>query len=58
MADHKIPCAATATVAYPEDFLRKMEKAKRFGGSDLSTSSPHALQTGGSLGVLQEHPPF
>ena len=33
MADHQIPYAATATIAYPEDFLRKMEKAKRIRGT-------------------------
>jgi pyruvate/2-oxoacid:ferredoxin oxidoreductase beta subunit len=33
MADHQIPYAATATIAYPEDFLRKLEKAKRIQGT-------------------------
>ncbi|MGQ9637595.1 MAG: thiamine pyrophosphate-dependent enzyme [Thermodesulfobacteriota bacterium] len=33
MADHQIPYAATATIAYPEDLLRKMEKAKRIRGT-------------------------
>ena len=33
MADHQIPYAATATIAYPEDFLRKMEKAKGIRGT-------------------------
>jgi len=33
MADHRIPYAATATIAYPEDFFRKMEKAKRIRGT-------------------------
>ena len=33
MADHQIPYAATATIAYPEDFLRKMEKAKKIRGT-------------------------
>jgi pyruvate/2-oxoacid:ferredoxin oxidoreductase beta subunit len=33
MADHRIPYAATATIAYPEDFFRKMEKAKRIKGT-------------------------
>lgn len=28
MADHRIPYAATATIAYPDDLMRKMEKAK------------------------------
>ena len=33
MADHHIPYAATATIAYPEDFLRKMEKARQIRGT-------------------------
>jgi pyruvate/2-oxoacid:ferredoxin oxidoreductase beta subunit len=33
MADHQIPYAATATIAYPEDFLRKMEKAIKIRGT-------------------------
>ncbi len=33
MADHYIPYAATATLAYPEDFLRKIEKAKKIRGT-------------------------
>jgi len=33
MADHHIPYAATATIAYPEDFLRKMEKSKQIQGT-------------------------
>jgi len=33
MADHQIPYAATATIAYPEDFLRKMEKAIKMRGT-------------------------
>jgi pyruvate/2-oxoacid:ferredoxin oxidoreductase beta subunit len=33
MADHHIPYAATATIAYPEDLLRKMEKAKGMRGT-------------------------
>ena len=33
MADHRIPYAATATIAYPEDFLRKMEKARSIRGT-------------------------
>jgi pyruvate/2-oxoacid:ferredoxin oxidoreductase beta subunit len=33
MADHRIPYAATATIAYPEDFFRKMEKAKGIKGT-------------------------
>ena len=44
MADHQIPYAATATIAYPEDLLRKMEKAKRTRGTRfihlLSPCSP------------------
>jgi len=33
MADHHIPYAATATIAYPEDLLRKIGKAKRIRGT-------------------------
>ncbi len=33
IADHRIPYAATATIAYPEDFFRKIEKAKRIRGT-------------------------
>jgi pyruvate/2-oxoacid:ferredoxin oxidoreductase beta subunit len=33
MADHQIPYAATATIAYPEDLLRKIEKAKKIRGT-------------------------
>ncbi|MDP2968448.1 MAG: thiamine pyrophosphate-dependent enzyme [Deltaproteobacteria bacterium] len=33
MADHQIPDAATATIAYPEDLLRKLEKAKGIRGT-------------------------
>ncbi len=33
MADHHIPYAATATIAYPEDLLRKMEKARQVRGT-------------------------
>ena len=33
MADHQIPYAASATIAYPEDLLRKMEKAKNIRGT-------------------------
>lgn len=44
MADHQIPYAATTTIAYPEDFLRKMEKAKKMRGTRfihlLSPCSP------------------
>ena len=44
MADHRIPYAATGTIAYPEDLLRKIEKAKRIRGTRfihlLSPCSP------------------
>jgi pyruvate/2-oxoacid:ferredoxin oxidoreductase beta subunit len=33
MADHHIPYAATATIAYPEDFFRKMKKAREIRGT-------------------------
>jgi len=33
MADHQIPYAATATIAYPEDLIRKLEKAKGIRGT-------------------------
>ena len=33
MAAHRIPYTATATVAYPEDLIRKMQKAKGIRGS-------------------------
>ena len=33
MADHQIPYAATATIAYPEDLFRKLEKAKKMQGT-------------------------
>jgi pyruvate/2-oxoacid:ferredoxin oxidoreductase beta subunit len=33
MADHRIPYAATATMAYPHDLIRKMEKAKERRGT-------------------------
>ncbi len=33
IADHRIPYAATATIAYPEDFFRKMEKTKKIRGT-------------------------
>jgi pyruvate/2-oxoacid:ferredoxin oxidoreductase beta subunit len=33
MADHQIPYAATATIAYPEDLIRKIEKAKMIRGT-------------------------
>jgi pyruvate/2-oxoacid:ferredoxin oxidoreductase beta subunit len=33
MADHRIPYAATACVAYPEDLLRKLKKAKGIKGT-------------------------
>jgi pyruvate/2-oxoacid:ferredoxin oxidoreductase beta subunit len=33
LAEHRIPYAATASIAYPEDFLRKLEKAKAIRGA-------------------------
>jgi pyruvate/2-oxoacid:ferredoxin oxidoreductase beta subunit len=33
MAAHRIPYAATVTVAYPEDLIRKVKKAKQIRGS-------------------------
>ena len=33
MADHQIPYAATATIAYPEDLIRKLQKAKGIRGT-------------------------
>jgi pyruvate/2-oxoacid:ferredoxin oxidoreductase beta subunit len=33
MADHQIPYAATATMAYPEDLIRKMRKAMKMRGT-------------------------
>jgi len=33
MAAHQIPYAATATIAYPEDLIRKMEKAMKIRGT-------------------------
>lgn len=33
MAAHRIPYVATATLAYPEDFMRKVEKAKAIRGT-------------------------
>ena len=33
MADHHIPYAATATISYPEDLIRKIEKAKEMKGT-------------------------
>lgn len=33
MADHHIPYAATATIAYPEDLIRKLEKSKGIHGT-------------------------
>lgn len=32
MAAHRIPYAATASIAYPQDFLRKIEKASQING--------------------------
>jgi pyruvate/2-oxoacid:ferredoxin oxidoreductase beta subunit len=33
MADHHISYAATATIAYPEDLIRKLEKARGIRGT-------------------------
>ena len=33
MAAHRIPYIATASVGYPKDLIRKMEKAKRISGT-------------------------
>ncbi len=33
MVAHHIPYAATANIAYPEDFIKKLEKAKTFQGT-------------------------
>lgn len=33
LAEHRIPYAATASIAYPEDFLRKLTKAKAIPGA-------------------------
>ena len=33
MAAHRIPYAATATIGYPEDFIRKFQKAKTIKGA-------------------------
>jgi pyruvate/2-oxoacid:ferredoxin oxidoreductase beta subunit len=33
MAAHRIPYAATATMAYPEDFMSKLKKAKKVRGT-------------------------
>jgi pyruvate/2-oxoacid:ferredoxin oxidoreductase beta subunit len=33
MAAHRMPYAATASVAYPEDLTRKIEKAKKLSGT-------------------------
>jgi len=33
MADHHIPYAATATIAYPEDLIQKLEKARGIRGT-------------------------
>jgi len=33
MAAHRIPYAATATVAYPDDFIRKLKEAKQIKGT-------------------------
>jgi pyruvate/2-oxoacid:ferredoxin oxidoreductase beta subunit len=54
MADHQIPYAATATIAYPEDFLRKMEKAKGIRGTrfiHLLSPCPPGWRTASELVV-------
>jgi len=33
LVDHQIPYAATATIAYPQDLMRKIEKAKQIRGT-------------------------
>jgi pyruvate ferredoxin oxidoreductase beta subunit/2-oxoisovalerate ferredoxin oxidoreductase beta subunit len=33
LAEHRIPYAATATIAFPEDFTRKLQKAKSISGT-------------------------
>jgi pyruvate/2-oxoacid:ferredoxin oxidoreductase beta subunit len=33
LAAHRIPYAATASIAYPDDFFRKMQKAKAIEGT-------------------------
>jgi len=33
LAEHRIPYAATASIAYPEDFVRKLNKAKAIRGA-------------------------
>jgi len=33
MADHRVPYVASATIAYPQDFIRKVMKAKRIKGT-------------------------
>ena len=45
MADHHIPYAATATIAYPEDFFRKMKKARADPGNAVYPS-PLSLPSG------------
>jgi pyruvate ferredoxin oxidoreductase beta subunit/2-oxoisovalerate ferredoxin oxidoreductase beta subunit len=42
MAGHRIPYCATASAAYPEDFTRKLEKAKRMAGKGLRFIHFHA----------------
>lgn len=54
MADHQIPYAATATIAYPEDLLRKMEKAKKIRGTrfiQLLSPCPPGWRTASELSV-------
>lgn len=54
MADHQIPYAATATIAYPEDLVRKMEKAKNIRGTrfiHLLSPCPPGWRTPSELSV-------
>jgi len=54
MADHQIPYAATATIAYPEDLLRKLEKAKKIRGTrfiHLLSPCPPGWKTSSELSV-------
>jgi len=54
MADHQIPYAATATIAYPEDLIRKMEKAKKIRGTrfiHLLSPCPPGWRTPSELSV-------
>jgi pyruvate/2-oxoacid:ferredoxin oxidoreductase beta subunit len=54
MADHHIPYAATATIAYPEDLLRKIEKAKGIRGTrfiHLLSPCPPGWRTSSELTI-------